>query len=304
MSHLDQQGAFDLLVAVVADFYESGRRAYSAGLKPELRVRSGGAFDEHALGYETFRGFISAAETAGLVDVHPALRGPDIEVVPTGRPSRVVDGGGSAAPASRRVRHDLWKAWLDWAPGYRRLYDRDADLAVRVASLPVAALSDEHRALVEAADAADGRVIEIAGISIEDQLGWMTEFAQTAGPRGARLMAALQRERPAQEFTNALRGWPDLAASWRDQLLKRVRAEIERWAAEHDLEIQLTEPPPPAPVVERQDHAADQTHERADAPDLDPETIRRLVRRAVERMPAEALLELSIPFKYFLEPRS
>ncbi len=221
-------------MAVVADFYESGRRAYSAGLKPELRLRSAGAFDEHALRYEAFRGFISAAETAGLVDVHPALRGPDIDVVPTGRPSRVVDGGGSAAPASRRVRHDLWKAWLDWAPGYRRLYDRDADVAVRVASLPVAALSDEHRALVEAADAADGRVIEIAGISIEDQLGWMTEFAQTAGPRGARLMAALQRDRPAQEFTNALRGWPDLAASWRDQLLKRVRAEIERWAAEHD----------------------------------------------------------------------
>ncbi len=207
----EHQHAFALLADAVKDYYVANRRAYSAGLKPELKRRDP-AFDEQGLGFASFRRFLEAAERAGVVDVHPARRGPDIELVPPGEPLH------PEYPVRRprspgRLRSDLWKAWVDWTPGYRRLYDRQRHVAERIPAVPVSALSPEHRELVEALDAGDERVIPIAGLSIERQLEWMTEFVAEAGDFGARLSEALRRERPAQEFVFAMRSRPDLAAS-------------------------------------------------------------------------------------------
>ncbi len=40
--------AFDLLRSTVDDLHSTGRRIYAAGLKPELKRRSYGGFDEKA----------------------------------------------------------------------------------------------------------------------------------------------------------------------------------------------------------------------------------------------------------------
>src|SRR4051794_8106622 len=83
------QTAFELLSAVVSEMHEAGRRTYAASVKPELKRRTHGGFDEAQLGpgYETFRQFLDAAADAGVVTVSPAPRGPDVEILPPGATS-------------------------------------------------------------------------------------------------------------------------------------------------------------------------------------------------------------------------
>ena len=106
-----RETALQLLAVIVTENYEGGRRSLAAALKPALKGRTAGGFDEKELGYEAgFREFLRAASEKGLVDLHPAPRGPDLEVVPSGKPTlpmaAVPEGDASTARRSRTGARD------------------------------------------------------------------------------------------------------------------------------------------------------------------------------------------------------
>lgn len=291
MTSRDLASAFDLLARVVADYCETGRRSYSAGLKPELQRRTP-SFDEKALGFETFREFLRAAEGAQVVDLHPATRGPDIVVVPHGQP--VPAAPVHPAPSRTPVRSDLWKAWVDWTPGYRKVYDRVHDAAERIPSVPTVALDGRQRELAEALEAGDDRVVPIPGIPIEEHLAWTAEFAAGAGDAAPLLQEALRKQRPAMEFAAALRRMPSVAARWRGFQLERVRAVLKAWAAEHGLDIAIDAPVPTA-VAPPSRHESDTGGSSGGESDVEVEELRRRAHHAVDRMSATELGDLRIP---------
>ncbi len=123
--------AFRLLARVVAEYVETGRQPRGAGLKTELQRRTGG-FSESILGYESFGAFLEAAAQDGFVQLR-RIPGGDIEVSMPGTDQNVLQGATPTLKPTERpkyIRRDFWRCFLDWTPGWIRLYDRVNDKAV------------------------------------------------------------------------------------------------------------------------------------------------------------------------------
>lgn len=214
----DLNRAFALLHDAVEDLVAQGKIAATAGVKPEMQRRSYGGFDEHRLGFATFRDFIRAAEQAGVVRV--THHGPGVTHLATVEGPVAVPG---SAPAMRRIRRDLWEAFFDWhrAPRYWDAHDQ--------------------RVVEEAAPSpGERRFFLITPISLDQQVDWMRAFADALDdPLAEALRAVLDTPRPAQAFAALLRTNRHVQVLWNQRRLDLVAEHISRWAGAHGLGIPI-----------------------------------------------------------------
>lgn len=214
----DLKHAFALLHDAVEGLVAQGKTAATAGVKPEMQRRSYGGFDEHRLGFATFRDFIRAAEQAGVVRV--THRGPGVTHLAP------VDGPLAAprsAPTSRRIRHDLWEAFFDWHHVPRYWDARD------------------QRVVEEAAPSSgEQRFFLITPISLHQQVDWMRAFANALeDPLAETLRVILDTPRPAQAFSALLRADRHVQVLWSQRRLELVAEHIGGWAAANGLQIPI-----------------------------------------------------------------
>lgn len=287
------KAAFDLLAEVVGEYQQQGRRCYSATLKPNMRSRNP-EFFEGLLGFASFREFLRAAQSAGVVDLVPTL-GPDVIVTPPGQARRTEERYGGRRPAVRRIRADIWKAFFDWTPGLKRVLDREAARVLIFTENPNPLESDDAKAAREAVASDPDRYIRINPISMDEQRSWMQEFADSLTDKTFRdvLHAALMSDRPIQNFNQAARATPG-GAQWHEARYQNVQRRIESFLAEHGIEMDIYEPELVSPQV---------GGASAEAPvhEADLDALRRTLHAAIDRMPRAELLKISVPLEYLVD---
>lgn len=254
---VDLNRAYQLLRETVVALLESGKTAATAGIKPEMQRRSYGGFDERRLGFATFGEFIRSAQDAGIVRV--TKTGPGFTHVAIADGDAAEPVGPRRGP-SRRIRADLWSAFINWdlSP---RFWDVDAR---RVVEEPPTALSQRDR-----------RLVEISRVTRADQLNWMREYADSLGehPLAPALRAVLESERAPQGFAALLRSDRSLQARWSHRRLTLVAEHISRWTIAHSLEVPIWE-------EERNSSAAD---------------LRALLHRALDEIHDDQLPLVALP---------
>jgi len=301
--------AFDLLRSTVEELHSGGRRIYSAGLKPELKRRSAGGFDEKTLngGFVSFKRFLEAAQARGIVDLVPAPAGPDVLVTPHGaKPADVVATAGAAtagkqpgvvnATGGRFIRREFWRAFIDWREDEVRVYDARDDAVRRFPPEPVPLEPPEQTERRRLWREEPERFHQITPITPDRQLEWMRTFASSAAePMRTALVLALSNDKPFRGFSLAARVDPATNARWQTERVRHVAEEIEGWASDAGIEPQIFEPSLNSVRVgttpARRQPAA-QSHD---------DDVRRKVHAAVERMPLSALYALSIPVEYLID---
>lgn len=282
---------FEELVTIVRRLLGEGKSTRSAGIKPILREKTG--FDEAALGYLTFRGFLEGAQASGFVRLKPALRGPDVEVYP---PETDVPEMGISR---RRIRTDLWDAFVDWTPGFIRVYDRESGRAHRFSEIQTpresAWLTDIRNAWLEDPD----RFVSISHIPVETTLQWMREFTfdSTEGSNQERLLSALGASRPIRQFTLTVRAL-DLFLEWHSKRVQSLEEIIQKWAADHGLTIDIhgAVPGSAEPLFSSPSATAGPAPE-----ELTTDELRELVRAALDRMPRADLLRIPLPLEFVID---
>jgi hypothetical protein len=296
---------FELLRSTVEDLHSTGRRIYAAGLKPELKRRSYGGFDEKAIdgGFMSFKRFLEAAQSRGIVDLTPAPVGPDVLVTPHGmepaefKTADTEAPSGAPAPvgAGRFIRREFWRAFIDWRDDDVRIYDPASDTVLRFPSEPVPlephGQAERRRRWAEEPE----RFHRITPIGIERQLEWMRAFASTAEePMKTALVLALANEKPFQAFSVAVRADHGTGARWQAERARLVASEIAEWARDAGIDPRIFEPPLRAAKGEPSSVKSmpGSSHEAE---------VRRKVHVAIERMPLSALYALSIPVEYLVD---
>jgi hypothetical protein len=293
----ERKMSFDLLAEIVAANHAVRRRSYGASLKPELKRRSDGAFDETKLGFATFGRFLHAADEAGVIDVHKAARGPDWEAVPHGLPpvqDTHVDDVDRDRQHHSRVRADIWACFVDWRDGMRRAYHRSTGQAYMFPAEPRPGERPEPAAQRRLFEANPDEYVDMTPISFDTQIGWMRDFAESVDDTAAKevLLFALGRDRPAREFTDALRAKPVLQRNWRSERMRRVLDVIAAWATENHLSLD--------PLESRSETAPTVGGDAAESDTTRIDVLRNILQRAIERMPESELLRISIPVEYLV----
>lgn len=303
------QAAFALLHEVVRDFEVTGRLALTTGVKPEMQRRSGRQFQEQALGFATFGEFLQAAVHNGVVVVLDHKNGRQLHVegvVPAPRrhvptPSPLLE-----KPAGRpdQIRSDLWRAFIDWRPGLRRMWDKEEECAVIFTAKPTALSTSDDQAVREAVVAAPDRFIEITPVSQETQLRWMRRFVQDLNDpklRDSLLLLLQATTRPFAAFASMLRGMPEVQGAWQARRRDLVTEEISRWSRDHGLTVDpLVSPSTKDGPEQASEQAPPSTQPRFGSKSNEVET-RQMYRNAIDRMPTEELLRLPIPLVYLLD---
>lgn len=300
--------AFELLRSTVVDLHSAGRRIYAAGLKPELKRRSYGGFDEKSLngGFVSFKRFLEAAQARGLVDLTPAPVGPDVLVTPQGAQPQDVAAGhdeqrgsGETTPSQggRFVRRDLWRAFIDWREDEVRVYDSNADMVLRFPAAPAPLEPPEQAERRRLWHSEPARCHQITPIDTGRQLEWMRVFAAAAvEPMRTALVLALSNDKPFRAFSLAVRVDPATNAQWQTERLRHVADEIESWTRASNLQIRIFEPPL-SPVRAGSPTSPGRPPSRQPRED----EVRRRLHAAVDRMPLSALYALSIPVEYLID---
>lgn len=289
--------AFELLKLVVRENYDAERLSYGASLKPELRRRTLGGFDERLLHFDSFRRFLEAARDAGEIDLHAAPTGPDVEATPVGSPQ--LEKPVVHRSPQQRIRSDLWEAFVNWTDGWTRVYDRDEHRALRFPSEPVPLERADVTTLRENARADATRFVPIAPISFAEHLDWMREFVAAISDAGARrdLETALATSHPVRAFTRELTHRSDLRSEWHFYRLAQVEARIHQWVETSALDVEIHEPAPSQKAGPSGDRPAAQggrSSERVSA-------LRAVLHDAIDRMPEEELFKLRLPVGYVVE---
>lgn len=284
--------AFAILAETVGAWYAEGRRAYGASLKPELQVRTSGAFDEKVLGYPSFKTFLEAAASRGIVDVYPAPNSPDVQVVPPGRAPAVTQVAPTAEPAGfvQRVRPDIWKAFVDWNHAFERFYDRATGVTYFIPATESAFDTEEIKSLREARAADATRYVSITPISFSEQVDWMRQFtSKDVSNLHDDLVAALASPRPAREFAMVVRRDARTNRAWQSEKSKRVAERIEHWKRDHGIDADMFEAPPV--------RATREVAGSSSSP-VDEKELRKQVHAAIDAMSLNELLSLSFPLRY------
>ncbi len=295
--------AFRLLARIVTESIETGRRPRGAGLKTELQRRTGG-FSESLLGYESFGAFLEAAAQAGFVQLR-RIPGEDIEVSMPGSdesdPQPAVPSLRPNAEQPKYIRRDLWKCFLDWTPGWIRLYDARNDKAVMVPENPSPIDNAEHSRLRAAWQATPQSFIQISPISMEKQLGWMQEFADhLEEPSKSALLKILGAARPFGAFSQAVREIPGLARAWSSFRVGRVTQFITQWSAEHHLSVSSEAPPLTPGQNDRATYLRDTRMRQVAGSETTEQTVRTRLHQVIDRMSLPDLLRISIPVQYWI----
>ncbi len=282
------------LVELVRAQASTGRSTRSAGLKPTLQAHG---FDERALGFPSFRAFLVAAEAAGCVKLEPAPTGPDVDVVIPG----LEVASPPTVPGQRvRVRHDIWRAFVDWRSQWARVYDRELDRVGWFPSRPEPNERPEYSGLREAANSHPERFVPIEAASQPLTLQWITEFTGSLqGGEQNTLARSLTDPQPIRSFIQQSQAL-GLYERWTEEHSRRVRELIGTWTADHGLALDLhVERPAITSAPSRRQPA------RSGAPRTESlDSLRELVCRSVRQMSEAELLRLAIPLEYVLDDRT
>jgi hypothetical protein len=273
--------AFNALGAIAADFAARGRLFVAASAKPAVRERVG--FDESALGYRTFREFLTDAERNGAVrlvygragDVE--ILGPEAEAIAETHPPTEQ----AAHSADERVRPDLWNAVTDLDADRSWWYDPKADIVVT-----------------------DASSVGLTGLVAVPSLGpdqeqWISEFVVSL-PESSRLKleAELAAASTVPLKLKLVSARPEFRRRWYDLRTARVREALERWKREHSLDVDLVDRrQQPRKAISSPARQKGST-KPVGAQDDD---LRDRLHRAIERMPRSELLRISLPIEYLLD---
>lgn len=257
--------AFDALRDAVADLQLRERKTLIQGVKPNLQVKTGGQFDERALGFEAFGDFVRAAAAAGVIRLTRERHGLALSVP--------ASAGPGPSPIRSRIHHDLWRAFTDWS--HERRY----------------AWNDERRAVesfpAQGGPPIPGHLVPIPHASEEEQLAWAREFLDRQ--KGSRVAAALRASLGGDgaygRFSLLIRSDARLEGEWHDERRSRIADAIRGWAIERGLDVDP--------------YMTDQVVAIASADDPDAEgsveRLRLAVKAAVDKMSAAELRELRLP---------
>jgi hypothetical protein len=219
----------------------------------------------------------------------------------------------------RRIRPDLWDVFVNYSPGWIRLFDLRTGLALRLPkdAGPQEPSEDDAWRRTHQADPNRFRLVEPIGMSTT--LQWMNDFVSSL-PAGAirdELRTALAQPLPLREFTRAVRG-REIGEDWGRFRLAKVRSHILGWAAAHGLDVDVfntPEPPEelmPAPLPKPDDRVPPETRDRAKIqqaarsargrpgnyapllPPIDADALRRWAHDVVDRMTLAELLRLPL----------
>ncbi len=197
-------------------------------------------------------------------------------------------GSRSGAPEStyQRLRPDLWRAFLDSVSHVDLVYNPETD---RV----------ERSELTQATNP-----VSIPRIDAETQQTWMREFSERYSAMSREILERLLAEpRWFDAFPQYLkRSRPDLIRVWAQERLFRVRAALERWKSQSELE-QLCIFDAPREI---ESETASRTEVQGALTKTEPNSVKQLLLRAIADMPLAELQELPIPFKYLrphIQPR-
>jgi hypothetical protein len=301
--------AFMLLARAVADLSQQGTPIKAAAVKPRMRQLSLSGFNEQDFNYESFRAFLEDAAERGVISLDTETH-QDYLVTPAAGPVRAAgigapqvigiprSGAAPARPAERRVRQDLWNAFVDWRKGLIRLYDRQTGQICMFTGEAVPGEPERTTAQRTAWREDPHRFVQIPPVTFNDQVGWMRAFAQDLHRSELNdvLRAGFDSDRPAAIFRSAIRAFPDVDRDWRNYLLAQVVARIKEWAAREHVDINPFSPPP-APALGRK------IQERASQPndgDSHAAALRARLHAAIDAMPLHELLQLRIPVGYLL----
>ncbi len=297
---MDEQSlrdAYRALVESVRELEAANRLTYAASVKPRLKLLLP-QFDEATLGFGSFKSFLLAATELGYITLKPTPGG-DLEVHTV--EAAPAPTGTRESPTRRRMREDVWKAFIDWTDA-ARFWDRQ-----------------EHRAVIAVGDDAAGfaadpsRYVPVQAVSKDTHVSWMRDFVDALedGDVKAALASALERPEGHRDFGTLIRQL-GLASRWYPELFKRVTDHVTTWAAANGVQDDLFEskehpgpalrPLPPAgplrpfaPSVSVWSRGT-----RLTRPSATTEAIRARVMAAIQRMPLADLLRLAIPAEYLL----
>ena len=144
------------------------------------------------------------------------------------------------------IRRDLWEAFTNWGDYWRRAWDKERQIAVRVPLSPTEGEDASTTSLRTLLDDQCERFVAIHGIPEADQVEWMREFAEGQGGRMGLLLryAVKEEDRKAHAFSQAAREEPAVYARWMDMRVQKVLDAIEAWKLEHEIDINPCEAAP------------------------------------------------------------
>ncbi|MEV5365581.1 hypothetical protein AB0L12_22890 [Streptomyces cellulosae] len=241
----DLDRAFAWLRQAVVQLNERSARTTAAGVKSEVLRLTDAQFRESDLGFTSFRSFLEAAEEAGVVVLALPEPGSGLDVTVSLDGSLAIDTAVKkpARASRRRIRPDLWTAFVDWNQKFVRIWDRSAERAVIFPVLPSVDEPASIRRLRDRFANHPESFVPIQPISQEQQLEWMRSFAESVSSEAPDLSRCLEEPRPAASFARTLRGDPVLGEAWRSRLSNLVHSVIEAWVAQNDLDIDPREAP-------------------------------------------------------------
>jgi hypothetical protein len=291
--------AFALLSETLTMMTRTRDSVRGAALKSQMR-KAQPTFEEQALSLSTFKQFLQSAHELGYIEVveHP---GSDLEILPANSappPARGAVGVRSAAARSSRthIRGDLWDAFVNFSPRGVMVYEVGLD---RVTRLPFDPAQDgplEADLRVRLAKSSD-TVFAIPPIPSSKQREWMADFVDSLPQaEGDPLRQALAAERPMRDFATAVRNDSHLTRRWRTKLTELVVSVIREWAADHELNLDLSR----MPSGERQALEAKTVRTNPIGVDGTLEDKRLAALRIIQSLPLSELLQLRVPLEYLL----
>jgi len=303
---------FVLRDAVVA-LNQRGKIPTAAGVNSELRRLTVGGFSFEELGFATFREFLSDAERAGIVQLTMPAPGSGLDVMVSlpGDKPRVTSVPREPA---RRLRRDLWRAFMNWDADKTRVVDRETG---QVSIYPTEALPLEPAEVTRRRSRVTSdpsRFLLVEPISLEQKVAWAEAFVQDLpeeSPAKSVLRTALAQQLQLAAFTSAVRGFPEAQDTWHRFRLSQVRDHVASWVDTQGLTLELDEPTSAGHVVQsgnfglassalhgdRKGSALTSTEVLQDA----EEAVRARLLAVLSRLTLDELLQLRIPARYILE---
>lgn len=303
-SHVEDP--FTLLSRALTELNRRGITPKAAGTKVMMRQLAVDGFDERSHGYTNFRSFLRAAADRGKIVLDTESDQDYLVSLPSALSplgsTQSTSGtklGGDAPNRlpQRRVRHDLWEAFIDWRKGLARVYD---EATGRAYVFPIQASQGESSEIAEKRrgwGAREDQYHEITPISFDEQVSWMRSFAEGLNRPEVNdiLRAGFRSDRPAAIFRSAIRAFPDIDEDWREYLFDRVIERINNWAQQENLEINLFDSPATQSPSRVQPPVAAQANKAADA---DAPELRARLHAAIDAMPAHELMQIRLPVGY------
>jgi len=291
------QAAFDLLSTTLGRMYSVGANTSAAGVAARMKQEDPG-FSVRGAGFPTFRRFLEAARTAGLVAVDEVPGASDVVVrFPTGSEPEQPMAALAPRPGARvRLRRDFWSALSDYGRPGPYLYDPGTG----VLNPPGAVGPGEGTGTVP-----------LTPPGHDELRGWMTAFAARTGP-GAfsdELESCVAADDGGASFRAFMQNNQNAGRRWRRFLREKIVTFALEWATLNGLPSSTVVAAPATPSGPRADagaptrdaaaSSATPIHAGLGADAYDAEVRSRLV-SAVREMPLADLLKLPIPVEYLL----